>query len=465
MSSHDFDFFVIGAGSGGVRAARIAAQHGARVAVAESDKLGGTCVNVGCVPKKLLVYGSHFASELEDAAGYGWDIDGVRFDWETLIAHKDAEVARLNGIYLRLLEQAGCELIRGRARLVDRHTVEVDGRRYTSRYILVATGSWPYVPDVPGKELAVTSNEVFFLRANPRRAVIVGAGYIAIEFASIFHCLGCEVQIVYRGDRILRGFDEDIRKCLGDEFEKQGIHLRRKLEVVRIERLGSKADGDADGALRVHLSDGGLIETDLVMFATGRLPNTRELGLEQAGVETSADGTILVDEGGRTSVDNIFAVGDNTSRVPLTPMAIAEGHALAETLFGDRRMTASHENVPTAVFSQPELAAVGLTETEARARHAHVDVYRSTFTPMRHTLSGRDEKAMMKLVVDRDSDRVLGCHMVGPDAGEIIQGFAVAVRMGATKADFDATIGIHPTAAEEFVTMRTRVGAVDGEGG
>ncbi|MDD9933007.1 MAG: glutathione-disulfide reductase [Myxococcales bacterium] len=448
MSEYDYDFFVIGAGSGGVRAARIAASLGARVAVAEADKLGGTCVNVGCVPKKLLVYGSHFAGELEDAMGYGWDVGESSFDWATLIQRKNVEIERLNAVYLRLLETSGCDLVYGRATLVDRHTVEVNGQRHRAAHILVATGSWPFVPDVPGKEHAITSNEAFYLSQLPGRAVLVGAGYIAVEFGGVFHGLGSEVHLVFRGDRILRGFDSDVRDCLTHELSNQGIHLRRRSQVASI----AKAD---DGELTVTLADGGTIRTDLVMFATGRNPNTRGIGLEALGVELADNGAVVVDDYGRTSVDGIYAIGDNTDRITLTPMAIAEGQALAETLFGAGPRTASRVDVPSAVFSQPPIGTVGLTEEEARERYGEVDVYRSTFKPMRHTLSGRDERALMKLIVDRESDRVVGCHMAGPDAPEIVQGFAVALKVGATKAQFDATIGIHPTAAEEFVTMRT----------
>jgi glutathione reductase (NADPH) len=448
MARHDYDLFVIGAGSGGVRAARIAAGHGARVAIAEASRVGGTCVLRGCVPKKLLVYGAHVAHELEDAAGYGWTIDGARHNWSTLIANKDKELQRLEGVYLKLLANAGAELIQGRARVVAPDAVEVNGRRATARTILVATGGWPVVPDVPGRELAITSNEALDLARRPERIVVVGGGYIAVEFAGIFAALGSRVTQLYRGEMILRGFDGDVRRFLADELRKKHIDLRLRAEVLRIDRGG--------GGLAVTLAGGQVIETDAVMYATGRAPNTRDLGLGEVGVALRPNGAVVVDEWSRSTVPSIYAVGDATDRINLTPVAIAEGHAFADTVFGNRPRKMDHANVPSAVFSQPPVSVVGLSEDAARARGIAVDIYRTTFKPMKHTLSGRDERTLMKLVVDRASDRVIGAHMVGADAPEIIQGLAVAIKAGATKAHFDATIGIHPTAAEEFVTMRTK---------
>lgn len=448
MADRDWDLFVIGAGSGGVRAARFSAARGARVAVAEERYLGGTCVNVGCVPKKLFVYASHFRDELAEAtSGYGWSVDGVGFDWPTLRDNKTREIERLNGIYEGLLRDAGVRQIDGRATLVDAHTVEIAGERHTAEHILVATGSWPSIPEIPGAELAVSSNELFHLDALPRRAVIVGGGYIAVEFACIFHGLGVDVTQLYRGPLFLRGFDADVRSHLAEQVRERGVDLRFETNVTAIEKAG--------GGLRASLTDGSQLETDLVLFATGRHPNTAGLGLEACGVELGKGGEILVDEYSRSSVPSIWAIGDVTDRINLTPVAIHEGVCLSETLFGDAPRSPDHENVPAAVFSQPPIGTVGLTEDAARERFGAVDVYRSTFRAMKHTLTGASERTLMKLVVDRASGRVVGLHMVGPEAGEIVQGFAVAIKAGATKADFDATIGIHPTSAEEFVTMRT----------
>jgi glutathione reductase (NADPH) len=447
--SYDFDYFVIGAGSGGVRSARIAAGHGARVGIAENLYLGGTCVNVGCVPKKLLVYAAHFAHDFEDAAGFGWTVGARSHDWARLIANKNEEIARLNGIYRRLLEGSGCTLFESRAALVDAHTVDLGDRRVTADRILVATGGWPVLPDTPGvREHAITSNEAFFLDKLPERVVIVGGGYISVEFAGIFHGLGARVTQLYRGPLFLRGFDDDVRMALAEEMPRAGIDLRFRTEVDRIEKAGD--------CLMVTLTDDSVIETDAVMYATGRRPNTAGLGLEAAGVATDEHGAIVIDEGYRTSADNIYAVGDVTDRIQLTPVAIAEGHALADTLFGGNPRSVDYHNVPTAVFSTPPIGTVGLSEALARQRFPAVDVYRSTFRPMKYTLSGREERSLMKLVVERAGGRVVGCHMLGVDAPEIVQGLAVAMNAGATKADFDRTIGIHPTAAEEFVTMRVK---------
>jgi glutathione reductase (NADPH) len=448
MAGYDYDLFVIGAGSGGTRASRIAATHGARVAVAEDLYLGGTCVNVGCVPKKLMVYAAHFAEDFEDAAGFGWIVGERAHDWATLIANKDKEIARLNGVYRRLIEGAGARIYDARATLKDAHTVEVGGETVTAETILVATGGWPSVPDIPGREHVITSNEVFHLDEMPERVIVVGGGYIAVEFAGIFHGLGAEVCQLYRGPLFLRGFDNDCREFLAEEMLKKGIDLRFNSVVRMITKR-------ADGTLTVDLADEETIECDAILYATGRHPNTAGLGLEAAGVKTGESGAIIVDAEWRTNVPNIYAIGDVTDRIQLTPVAIAEGHALADRLYGPGGRDVSYEFVASTVFSQPNLGTVGYTEAAARERCGEIDVYKSAFRPMKHTLSGRDERTLMKLVVERETGRVVGVHMVGPDAGEIIQGFAVALKAGATKAMFDATIGIHPTSAEEFVTMRT----------
>ena len=449
MAEYDFDLYVIGAGSGGVRAARISASYGAKVGIAEDRYLGGTCVNVGCVPKKLLVYASHFAEEFEDAAGFGWTVGERKFHWPTLIANKNKEIERLNGIYGRLLANAGVELHKGRATVVDAHTISVNGQTYTAKYILVATGGWPVVPDIPGKEHAITSNEAFFLDDLPERAIVVGGGYIAVEFAGIFHGLGSKVTQLYRGPHFLRGFDNDVRTFLADEMRKKGVDLRFNANIVRIEKKGE--------AYLAEFEDGTEVETDLIMYATGRAPNAQGIGLEEAGVELNAKGAIVVDDQFKTSVDSIYAIGDVIDRIALTPVAIAEGMVLAANLFRGESGTMDYADVPTAVFSQPNIGTVGLTEAQARETYGAVDIYTSSFTPMKHTLTGNDEKTFMKLIVDRVSDRVVGFHMVGPDAGETTQGVGIALKCGATKTQFDATVGIHPTAAEEFVTMREKV--------
>ena len=456
MADYDYDFFVIGGGSGGVRAARIAAGYGARVAVAEERYLGGTCVNVGCVPKKLLVYAAHFADDFDDAQGFGWSVGERRFDWPRLIANKNDEIARLNGVYRRMLEGSGVEVIDDHARLADAHTVAVGDDRHRAGHILVATGGWPVVPEFPGAEHAITSNEAFFLDSLPERVVVVGGGYIAVEFAGIFHGLGSRVAQLYRGPLFLRGFDDDVRAFLADEMRKKGVDLRFDSVVERIDK--------ANGALTVVLAGGETIEADLVMYATGRVPNSQGIGLEAAGVALDAKGAVVVDDYSQTTVDNIYAVGDVTDRVNLTPVAIREGHLVAETLFNGNPSKPDHSGIPSAVFSQPSIATVGLTEAQARERFSEVDVYKSAFRAMKHTLGGRDEKTLMKLIVDRASDRVVGVHMVGADAGEIIQGIGVALKCGATKAQFDATVGIHPTSAEEFVTMRETAPEPDAQG-
>jgi len=450
MNKHgfDYDLFVVGAGSGGVRASRVAARYGARVAVAEESRLGGTCVNLGCVPKKLLVYASHFRDEFEDAVGFGWHPSSPGFDWATLIANKDREIERLNKVYRGLLEGAGVTILDGRARLIDRNTVELGGRRITAEKLLIATGSRPHLPSLPGIEYAITSNEAFHLPRLPERVMIVGGGYIAVEFAGIFSGLGCQVSQLYRGSLFLRGFDRDLRIELAEAMRHRGIDLRFDTDVARIARN----DG---GDLTVTLVSGEQLTTDLVMYAAGRTPNTAGLGLDVVGVEQAQDGAIVVDEYSQTTVPNIWAVGDVTNRLNLTPVAIAEGQAFVETVFNENPQKPDYDNVPTAVFSQPSLATVGLTEEAAREKHTAIDVYKAHFRPMKYTLSGRNERTLMKLCVERVSGKVIGAHMLGPDSAEIIQGIAIAIRAGVRKVDFDRTIGIHPSAAEEFVTMRT----------
>lgn len=449
--SHEFDLIVIGAGSGGVRLARMSAQRGAKVAVVESRYLGGTCVNVGCVPKKLFVYGAHVHDELEDAAGYGWRVplDQVSFDWPTLVANKNSEIERLNGIYGRLLENAGVEIITGTATISDANTVKVGERSYRAKHITVATGSWPVVPDVPGKDCILTSNEMFYLPQLPRHAVVWGGGYIAVEFAGILAGLGVETTLLYRGDLFLRGFDNDVRRFTEQEMRKKGVDLRFNATIESIETQGAH--------YQVMLSDGERLETGLVMAATGRRALVDGLGLTELGIELNASGHIVVDDHFQTSVPSITALGDVIGTPQLTPVALAQAMVLSRRLFGDGQGDMDYSAIPTAVFCQPNIGTVGLTEEEAREAGYRLRIYRSEFRPMKYTLSGRDERCLMKLVVDDETDKVLGAHMVGPDAGEIIQGLAVAIKAGATKAQFDSTMGIHPTSAEEFVTMREPV--------
>lgn len=449
MPQYDFDLFTIGAGSGGVASSRRAGSYGARVAICEEDRVGGTCVLRGCVPKKLLVYGAHFRHEIEDAAGFGWSIPEAKHDWKKLQAAKDKELDRLNGVYKRLLRDSGVQLIEGRGRIVDPHTVEVAGQRYTAAHILVSTGSRPFLPEMPGIEHAITSDGALNLKELPRRIIIVGGGYIAVEFAGIFNALGVKVTVLIRGDTVLRGFDDDVRAFLTQELRKKGIDIRSEMLARDIEKR-------SDGTLSILTRMGDTLEADAVLFATGRVPNTQGVGLEEVGVKLNERGAVVVDEGSRTSVEGLFAVGDVTDRLNLTPVAIAEGRALAETLFNNNPMQMDHSGVPSAVFSQPPVGTVGCTELEARARHGEVDVYASSFRPMKHTLSGRDERSMMKVIVERSSGRVLGFHMVGADAPEIVQGLAVALKCGVTKQQLDSTVGIHPTAAEEFVTLRDK---------
>jgi glutathione reductase (NADPH) len=448
MPGYDYDLFVIGGGSGGVRASRIAAGHGARVAVAEEYRYGGTCVIRGCIPKKLLVYASHFRDDFEDAAAYGWTVEGARFDWRRLIASKDQEIDRLNGIYERLLTSAGVHLYHGRAVLEDAHTVRVGQARVTAGKVLIATGGAPVKPHLPGIEHAITSNEAFHLEALPERVVVVGGGYIAVEFAGIFHGLGAAVTQLYRGEQILRGFDDDLRHGLAEEMLKRGLNLRLGLNVMSIAR--------GPEGLTLTLTDDTTLRADCVMYATGRRPNTAGLGLEAAGVATDEGGAVIVDEWSRTTAQNIFAIGDVTDRIQLTPVALMEGHCFADSEFGGRPRKPDHRDVASAVFSQPPIATVGLTESEACAEYGEVDIYKASFRPLKHTLTGRDEQTRMKLIVEPRSGRVIGAHMLGADGPEIIQAVAVAIKCGATKAQFDQTVGIHPTAAEEFVTMRQK---------
>jgi glutathione reductase (NADPH) len=450
MAEFDVDLFVIGGGSGGVRAARIAAGHGARVMVAEEYRMGGTCVIRGCVPKKLFVMGSHVQQEIEDAAGFGWTIPQANFDWPTLIANKDKEIARLEAAYTTNVEKSGAEIVKTRAVIEDPHTLRLaDGKRVTARTILVATGGAPnHGAMIPGIEHVISSNEAFHLEALPRRILIQGGGYIALEFACIFAGFGSDVTVVYRGDNILRGFDEDVRTHLRAEMEKRGITILTGCTVTKIDKHGKDYTS--------HLSNGSSIASEQVMFAIGRHPNVGGLGLEKAGVALNPhNGGIAVDGWSKSSVPNIYAVGDVTHRFNLTPVAIREGHAFADTVFGKRPVQVDHASIPTAVFTQPEVGTVGLTETEARAQFSHVDIYKTSFRPIKATMSGRDTRILMKLVVDGLSDRMIGCHIVGDAAAEITQVVAIAIKMKASKADFDATVALHPTAAEELVTMRT----------
>jgi glutathione reductase (NADPH) len=450
MAEFDVDLFVIGGGSGGVRAARIAAGYGARVMVAEEYRMGGTCVIRGCVPKKLFVIGSHVRHEIDDAAGFGWTIPSATFDWATMVANKDKEIGRLEGIYTTNVEKAGAQIVKARAVIEDAHTLRLStGQTVTAKYILIATGGAPnHGPAIPGIEHVISSNEAFHLEELPKRIVIQGGGYIALEFAGIFAGFGSDVTVIYRGDNILRGFDEDVRVHLRREMEMQGITILTGCTVTGIEKPNK--------SFATHLSNGSSIASDKVMFAIGRHPNIGGLGLEKAGVALDLhNGGITVDTWSKTSVPNIYAIGDVTHRANLTPVAIREGHAFADTVFGKRPVQVDHATIPTAVFSQPEVGTVGLTEAEARAQFSHVDIYKTDFRPIKSTMSGRDTRILMKMVVDATTDRVVGCHVVGDTAAEIIQAVAIAVKMNATKADFDATFALHPTATEELVTMRT----------
>lgn len=448
--SLDYDLIIIGAGSGGVRLARMSAGRGARVAVVESRYLGGTCVNVGCVPKKLFVYGANVGDELEDAQGYGWGVpEGVSFDWQTLVANKNAEIERLNGIYGNMLGNAGVTVIEGTASIKDANTIVVGDQEYTTGHITVATGSWPVIPDIPGKECILTSNEMFYLPQLPKQAVVWGGGYIAVEFAGILAGLGVETTLLYRGDLFLRGFDSDVRRFTDQEMRKKGVHIEYGATIDSVEA--------EDSHYRLKLSNGKIMETGLVMAATGRRALVDGLGLTDLGVQLSASGHVVVDDHFQTAVPSITALGDVIGTPQLTPVALAQGMALSRRLFGDGEGEVDYTAIPTAVFCQPNIGTVGLTEEEARDAGHALKIYRSEFRPMKYILSGREERCLMKLVVDESTDKVLGAHMVGLDAGEITQGIAVAIKAGATKAEFDATMGIHPTSAEEFVTMREPV--------
>ena len=449
--SYEFDLFVIGAGSGGVRAARFAAGFGAKVAVAESRYLGGTCVNVGCVPKKLLVYGAHFAEDFEQASGFGWTLGESSFDWATLIANKDREINRLNGIYRNLLVNSGVTLIEGHARITGPNEIEVNGQRHSAKHILIATGGWPQIPEIAGREHAISSNEAFFLKALPKRVLVVGGGYIAVEFAGIFHGLGAQTSLLYRGDMFLRGFDGAVRKHLHEELTKRGMDIQFNADIARI-------DKQADGSLKATLKDGRELEADCIFYATGRRPMLDNLGLEATGVKLDKRGFVEVDDLYQTAEPSILAIGDVIGRVQLTPVALAEGMAVARRLFKPEQYRAvDYAMIPTAVFSLPNIGTVGLSEEQAVEDGHAVQVFESSFRPMKLTLTDCQERTFMKLVVDANTDKVLGCHMVGPEAGEIVQGLAIALKAGATKQHFDETIGVHPTAAEEFVTMRTPV--------
>ncbi|MFN1265893.1 glutathione-disulfide reductase [Pseudomonas lundensis] len=447
--SYEFDLFVIGAGSGGVRAARFAAGFGAKVAVAESRYLGGTCVNVGCVPKKLLVYGAHFAEEFEQASGFGWTLGPSSFDWSTLIANKDREINRLNGIYRNLLVNSGVTLLEGHATLTGPNEVLVNGQRHTAKHILIATGGWPQIPEIPGHEHAISSNEAFFLKALPKRVLVVGGGYIAVEFAGIFQGLGAETSLLYRGEMFLRGFDGSVRKHLHEELLKRGMDVQFNADIARI-------DKQPDGSLKATLKDGRVLEADCVFYATGRRPMLDNLGLETTGVKLDKRGFINVNDLYQTDEPSILAIGDVIGRVQLTPVALAEGMAVARRLFKpEQYRPVDYNMIPTAVFSQPAIGTVGLSEEQALEDGHQVQIFESSFRPMKLTMTDCQERTFMKLVVDAETDKVLGCHMVGPEAGEIVQGLAIAMKAGATKQHFDETIGVHPTAAEEFVTMRT----------
>ena len=449
MATHDYDLVVIGGGSGGVRAGRWSAKYGAKVAVIEDDRWGGTCVNRGCIPKKLYAYAAHFHEDFEDSVAYGWSAVAPNFNWPTLVANKKKEIDRLEAIYARVLDGAGVERIAGRGVVVGPNAVEVAGRTLTARYILVAVGGRAEKPDIPGDEFGIVSDDAFDLPEFPKRVAVVGGGYIAVEFAGIFNGLGARTTLFYRGEQILRGFDADVRAHLAAEMAKKGVVLRLGTNLVSLTRSG--------GAIRARTTAGDEAEFDCVLFATGRVPSTKGLGLEAAGVALKPSGAVAVDVYSRTNVGSIYAIGDVTNRANLTPVALHEAMCFADTIFADKPRRPDYRDVPTAVFSHPSVAVVGLSEEEARRQYGRIDVYRSAFKPLKHTMTGRDERTLMKLVVDALTDRVLGCHMVGADAAEIVQGLAIAIKCGATKADFDATIGIHPSAAEEFVTLRDKV--------
>jgi glutathione reductase (NADPH) len=446
MAQYNYDLFVIGAGSGGIRTARTASAYGIKVAIAEQRYLGGTCVNVGCVPKKLFVYAAQFKEHFQAAAGFGWTVGKSTFSWPSLIENKDQEIGRLQAVYGNQLQQSGAEIITGKAHVLDAHTVVVDNKQYSAERIVIATGGWPSVPDIPGKQHVLTSNEMFFLKKLPKNIIIAGGGYIAAEFASILHGLGVNITLCHRGHKLLRGFDEDIRDFVGNEMARRGINLLLNTDIEAIEK---QADYFA-----VRLADGSKIQTDMIMYATGRTPNSTGLGLEALGVELDDEDAIKINADYQTDVPSIYALGDVTNRVNLTPVALAEGTVLANKLYGKQQGAVDYDIIPTAVFCQPNIGTVGLSEAQAREKYPDIDIYKTRFTPMKNTLSGMDEKSLMKMIVVRSTGRVVGMHMAGADAPEIIQGMAVAMRCGATKAVFDSTIGVHPTAAEEFVTLR-----------
>ena len=448
MPQYDYDLITIGAGSGGVRASRMAAQLGARVAVVEESRVGGTCVLRGCVPKKLLVFASHFADDFQDSAGYGWSLSDPKFDWKNLIDAKNKELDRLNAIYMRILNENHVQLINGRGTVIDRHNVKVGDVNYSAKHILIAVGGWPSTPNIAGIENVISSNEALDLKTLPKKIIIVGAGYIAVEFAGIFNSLGVDVTLILRADMILRGFDYDLRTHLASEMKKRGVILKTNSVVKSINKEGDK--------YTLHVNDGDELNADVVMYATGRVPNTVGLGLEGVGVELNENGAVIVDEYSASCVEGIWAVGDVTDRSNLTPVAIREATAFVQTVFNDRPTKVDYKNIPSAVFSTPPIGTVGLSEEQAVIEYGEVDVYEAKFRPMKHTLSGRDEQTYMKLIVDQKTDVVIGCHMIGADAPEIIQGISIALKTGATKSAFDATVGIHPTAAEEFVTMRVK---------
>ncbi len=448
MSNFDYDLIVIGGGSGGVRAARISASHGAKVAICEEYRYGGTCVIRGCVPKKMFVYASHFHEEFTDSASYGWDIEVKNFSWKRLVTNKDQEIDRLNGIYGNLLKNAGCEVFNGRGELLDKNTVKIDTQTFTAERILIATGGTPFMPAISGIEHAITSNEAFYLDELPESVVVVGGGYIAVEFAGIFNGLGINTTLVYRGKQILRGFDQDVADHLSAEIQKKGIHLKLNSDIASIELI--------DGTKKLTYQDGSAQVVDQIMYATGRKPNTANLGLEKAGIQLGQKGEILVNTESQTNINNIYAVGDVTDRIALTPVATMEGHAFADSVYGNNPRIPDHDNVPSAVFSQPPVGSVGLSEEQAIEKFGHVDTYKSEFRILKHTLTDNTERTLMKLIVEPESDIVVGAHMVGPDAAEIMQGIAIAVKAGAKKSDFDATVGIHPSTAEEFCTMRSK---------
>jgi len=446
MSRYEYDLFVIGGGSGGIRAARLSSSFGARVAIAEEKYLGGTCVNVGCVPKKLFFYASYFSEEFNHAQSYGWYHNNNRFVWNDLIKNKNKEIERLNGIYQKILNDSNVKVFEEHAKIVDPHTIKINNENITTKYIMIATGGWPYVPNIEGKELAITSNEAFFLETLPNKIIIVGGGYIAVEFASIFKGLNIETSLIYRGPLFLRGFDKDLREVLSNEMKKKGINLIFNKDIKKIKKINTEISAELD--------DGQELISDQVMFATGRRPNCSNIGLDEVGLKLDADGAIEINSNYQTNISSIYAVGDVTNRINLTPVALAEGSIVANNLFNNTSKIASYENIPTCVFSQPNIATVGLTEDEARKKYKDITVYKSLFTPLKLTLTQSNEKSFIKLITNKKTNLVIGAHMVGENAGEIMQGIAIAIKAGATKDIFDSTIGIHPTLAEEFVTMR-----------